>query len=182
VARLIVLNGPAGVGKSTQARRYAADHPFTLVAELDAVRRMISTWRDDPTQATLRARELTLAMARDHLAKGFDVVLPQFLGNPKFLVEAEQVARDAGAAYDEFVLMDDRDTVIRRFTERNASSSDLAHIEAGELVARLGGDDTLNRMYDRLLQVLSARPDARLIRCTEGAEDDVYRQLREAIG
>jgi len=182
VARLIVLNGPAGVGKTTQARRYAADHPFTLVAELDAVRRSLGNWRDDPTTATLLARELTMTMARDHLRKGYDVVLPQFLGNPKFLVEAEQVARDTGAAYHEFVLMDDRDTVIRRFTERNASSSDPAHIEAGELVAQLGGQDTLNRMYDRLLQVLNARPEAQLVRCTEGAADDVYRQLRTAIG
>ena len=182
MARLIVLNGPAGVGKSTQARRYADDHPFTLVAELDAVRRSLAGWRDDPARATLLARELTLAMARAHLGNGFDVVLPQYLGNPTFLAEAEDVAREAGARYHEFVLMDDRDTVIRRFTERNAASPDPAHTEAGELVEQLGGDDTLSRMYDRLLQVLSTRTEAQLIRCVEGDEDGVYRQLREAIG
>lgn len=179
--RLIVLNGPPGVGKSTQARRYAGSHPFTLVAELDVVRRSLGGWRADPTAATLLARELTLTMARTHLGSGHDVVLPQFLGNPNFLVEAEQVAQASGASYAEFVLMDDRDTVIRRFTERNAASGAPAHREAGELVDGLGGEDTLARMYDRLLQVLNSRPAARLVYCPEGAEDQVQRRLLDAL-
>lgn len=179
MARLIVLNGPPGVGKSTQARRYADDHPFTLVAELDAVRRLLAGWQDDPAKATLLARELTLAAAAEHLGKGYDVVLPQYLGNPAFHADAERVAVESHAAFAEIVLMDDRDTVIRRFHERNAA--DPAHAEAARLVEQLGGDDTLARMYDRLLQVLSARTDARLIHCRAGDIDDVQRQIRKVI-
>ncbi|MGH3461807.1 MAG: AAA family ATPase [Kribbellaceae bacterium] len=38
VPRLIVLNGPPGCGKSTIARRYAADHPLALALDVDTVR------------------------------------------------------------------------------------------------------------------------------------------------
>jgi predicted kinase len=178
VARLIVLNGPPAVGKSTVARRYVDDHPLALHLDIDSIRRLIGRWRDNPTRAGLLARAMTLTLAREHLSNGYDVVLPQFLGNPLFLEQAETVARDIGADFFEFVLMDGRDDVVRRFNERTAAATDPVHVDAGWLVGQLGGDDTLFAMYDRLLLLLSARPDARVVQCPKGAVDEVYRQLQ----
>jgi predicted kinase len=182
VARLIVLNGPPAIGKSTLARRYADDHPLSLALDIDSVRRLLGRWEDEPTKAGLLARAMTLTMAREHLANGYDVVLPQYLGNPLFLQQAEAVAAEAGAEFFEFVLMDNRDEVVRRFNERTLRSTEPAHLEAGRHLAQLGGDDTLFAMYDRLLLVLSARPRAKVVQCPEGDVEDVYRQLRERIG
>ena len=180
--RLVVLNGPPGVGKSTQARLYAQDHPFALVAELDVLRSTLGGWRSEPGRATLLARKLTLAAAAEHLAAGYDVLLPQFLGNPAFHAEAADVAEQAGAEFFEFVLTDDRDTVLRRFHARNnAPDAETVHVEMGVLVDELGGDDTLGRMFDRLLQVINARPTAHVIHCPEGAADEVQRRLREVM-
>jgi predicted kinase len=181
VARLIVLNGPPAIGKSTIARRYVDDHPLSLDLDIDSIRRLLGRWQDDPTRAGLLARAMTLTMAREHLGAGHDVVLPQYLGRTQFLEQAEQVAARAGAQFHEFVLMDNRDEVVRRFNERSAAAAEQAHVDAGALVAQLGGDDTLFAMYDRLLLVISARPNAGVVQCSEGAADDVYAVIRRRV-
>jgi predicted kinase len=182
VARLIVLNGPPGVGKSTLAARYVDDHPLAMNLDIDSVRRLLGRWRDDPTEAGLLARAMTLTMSHEHLRAGYDVVLPQYLGKPQFLEQAEAVADVAGATFHEIVLMDDRDDVVRRFAARTRAAAEPAHVEAGELVADLGGEPMLRSMYDRLLLVISARPRARVVQCPEGAADDAYLELLSLVG
>lgn len=70
VRRLIQPNGPPGIGKSTLARRYGADHAGTLVLEIDRLRRMVSAWSDDPTVAGARVRSAALAGTTAYLAEG----------------------------------------------------------------------------------------------------------------
>jgi adenylate kinase family enzyme len=51
VPRLIHVNGPPGIGKSTIARLFVDDHPGTLNLDMDHVRRLIGDWREDFLQA-----------------------------------------------------------------------------------------------------------------------------------
>lgn len=180
--RLIVLNGPPGIGKSTLARRYADDHPLSLVLDLDVVRGMLGRWRDDAVQAGLLARAMTLEMARVHLRAGHDVLVPQYLGRPQFLHQVEALAAQEGAHFDEFVLMDGRDESVRRFVERTRAATSAAHVEAGELMDAFGGRPALEAMYDRLLLVLSHRPEAQVIQSRDGQADQAYAELVRLLG
>ena len=175
--RLIVLNGPPGIGKTTIAQRYVDDHPFALNLDLDGVRRLLGGWRDQPLEASGVARRLTLALAAAHLGDGYDVVLAQFLGRAEFLADAEDVARRAGAEFVEVVLLVSRDDAVQRFLDRTAAAAEPAHVDAGAVVEQAGGRDALERMYDRLVLVLSHRPSAQVIPAPAGAQAEVYRSL-----
>jgi predicted kinase len=181
VPRLIVLNGPPAVGKSTLARRYIDDHPLAMALDLDSLRRLLGRWRDDPQRAGLLARAMSLTMARDHLTAGLDVVLPQYLGRPQFLDEAAQVAEQAGAQFCEFVLMDNRDEIVRRFQARTAAAANPAHVDAGWLVEQVGGKDAIFAMIDRLLLMISSRPHVQVLPCPEGSLESVYRELMTRV-
>jgi len=80
VPRLIHLNGPPGIGKSTIANLYAEHHPGALNLDIDEVRRLIGGWREDFVWAGEVVRPIAINMAATHLRQGFDVVMPQFIG------------------------------------------------------------------------------------------------------
>jgi predicted kinase len=128
---LLVLNGAPGVGKSALAERYARDHALTLVVEIDDLRRRLGHWETtDATKAVARA--LALALVADHLGRGSDVVVPQFLGRREFADRLRAVAEEAGARFVEVVLIDEDDAVIARFRGRRAelAASGRRHPEA----------------------------------------------------
>jgi predicted kinase len=177
-----VLNGMPAVGKTTLARRYAEEHPMTLVLDLDTIRGLLGRWRDEWSRAGLLARAISLAMAGEHLRAGLDVAVPQYLGRPAFLEQAEDVARAAGAEFFEFVLSDNRDQLLRRFNERTAAAAEPGHADAGWLLSELGGDNAFMAMYDRLLLILSTRPGAQVVACPEGAADTAYAEVLDRMG
>ena len=181
MARLILLNGPPGIGKSTLAQRYVDDHPLALNVDIDSVRRLLGRWQEAPVEAGLLARAMTLTMAREHLRSGHDVVLPQYLGRPQFLQQAEAVAIEAGVPFHEFVLMTARDDARDRFVRRTAAATRTAHVEAGDLVEQFGGVGALGAMYDRLLLVIAHRPNAQVVSCPDGEMETVYRELTSRL-
>ncbi len=174
---LLLLNGAPGTGKSTLARRFAEDHPFTLVLDVDQVRGMLGRWLDQPTHAGLLARELAITMARTHLDAGYDVVVPQYLGRLEFIEALQQLADQVGVMFTELALVTGRDEVVRRFERRSATSDDPAHREAAELQRRAGGRDQLAAAHAMVLAVVAARPATCLITSTDGDIDGAYAQL-----
>ncbi len=117
--RLILLNGPPGIGKSTLAQRFVDEHPLALHLDLDAVRAMLGRWIDHQPESGAAARAIGLAMARVHLDGGNDVVVPQLLARVPFIEALEDLAADAGADFHEIVLLDDREHAVRRFLDRS---------------------------------------------------------------
>ncbi|GGM91534.1 hypothetical protein GCM10011609_31020 [Lentzea pudingi] len=168
--RLIHLNGPTGVGKSTIAARYAADHPGTLDLDADEIVRLVGGWREDFYGAVDLVRPLALAMAATHLASGNDVVMPQLIMRRGERDRFAAAARSAGADYVEFVLLTPPETVLDRYRRREH------HID--HVVEALGGEQVIRSSHDRVTAYLT--PATTVLDAT-GDADATYAALRAAL-
>lgn len=136
IACLIHLNGPPGVGKTSIARRYLADHPLVLMVDIDSLRAALGQWETGEA-SKLIARDLALALVGTHLASGRDVVVPQFLGRPAFIEALEVAAAQYGASFVEILLHVEPSTAVRRFRHRRRELSAQRKIHPEAVV----GDD-----------------------------------------
>ncbi|MDG6110369.1 AAA family ATPase [Dactylosporangium aurantiacum] len=120
MARLIHLNGPPGIGKSTLSALYADRNPGTLNLDVDAVHRLVGGWQDEDTDTWPVVWSLVRAMAKCHLEGGRDVVLPQYHAKVDEVVALETLAHRHGAGFREVVLL-----VLRGLAENPAVPVDV---------------------------------------------------------
>ncbi|MFB9925857.1 AAA family ATPase [Amycolatopsis halotolerans] len=156
MARLIHLNGPSGIGKSTVARHYADLHPGVLALEADQVVTMIGGWRTAFWDTLPAARRLALAMAETHLRAGHDVVMPQLVARVEQAERFQEAARTAGGEYIEIMLTAPRAQAKARFAARGEHA-------ATDAMAALGGPVVLDRIHDHVAEYLPLRPQCTVL-------------------
>jgi predicted kinase len=182
MSRLIHLNGPPGIGKSTLARWFVDAHPGVLNCDVDVLRTMIGGWQSDFARAGALIRPAALAMIEAYLGEGNDVVFPQMLLDPTELARFEESATNVGAQFIERVLMDTATASVARFHRRGRSDpEDPWHDQVRTIVAAEGGDAMLAQNHAALERLLAERPNAVLIASSEGAIEQTYRSLIESL-
>lgn len=176
--RLIHLNGPSRVGKSTLARRYADDHPGTLVLDLDVLAGQVDGWRDDFSAALDVARDQARDLAVDHLRAGRDVVLPQLVTVHDRDPDAalEEAAGAADARHVQVALTIDEHEHLQRLRAKTPGTE----VEA-VLQSSLEDPDLVRQIRRHLDEYLDRRPPAVLIDTTGLDEDATYQRLAAAL-
>ena len=180
MTRLIHLNGLPGVGKSTLARRYVEEHRFALNLDVDLLRRSLGQWQEHPTSG-LQARRLAIAALRLHLRDGFDVVVPQFVAGPDFLVDLDEVATETNAEFIEVWVRAPLDVVKRRFRDRTDAAVEPQHVEAAQVIGG-GGSDAAPDEMSRELQVFLRSRSGLIAVDTDGmSPEQSYRRLMVSL-
>lgn len=179
--RLIHLNGPSRVGKSTLARRYANEHPGTLALDLDVLAGLIGRWKDDFSAALEMARGHGREVAARHLRNGYDVIFPQLVTvhdrdpDPAF----EEAARATGATYIEVALVVDDHEHLQRLRANRPTSEVEQRIQTA---LEDPNSDLVDRIRDHLADYLSRRPHAIRLDTTGLGEHATYLRLQDVLG
>jgi len=181
MARLVHLNGPPGIGKSTLSALYADRNPGTLNLDVDTLHHLVGGWQDEETDTWPVVWPLVRAMAATHLDGGRDVVLPQYFAKVNEIIGFEKLARQHGAAFREVVLLDDREAAIERFNRRAQDSDDPWIRHHHRLIELGGGPVALGTMYDDLMEVIRKRPRAVVVPSMVGAMQETYELLADAL-
>lgn len=179
--RLIHLNGPSGIGKSTIARCYAERHPGVLDLDTDRIVCLIGGWRDSFFATFEAARLLTLAMAETHLRTGYDVVMPQLATRVADVEAFEAAAEKCGAWYREILLTADKSVALARFDGR-AGSGDAVTRSVDDVLRERGGAAVVGRIHDQLAAYLPQRPDCVVVPTDGLGPEATYDAVLVALG
>jgi predicted kinase len=173
--KLILLNGPAGIGKTTIAQRYIDEHPLALSISGDDIIVMLGQWLEHEAKAREIVFEFTREMARTHLRSGHDVVLPYLVAHVEHADAFQQLAEECGADYYEVLLTTDRTESVERMLERGTWG------ERGTDPLTEEDRSEVERLYDAVHGSVGERPHVLVVRSVKGDIDGTYRQLIEHI-
>jgi predicted kinase len=179
MATLIHLNGAPGVGKSTIAERYVAEHPGTLNCDVDRLRCLVGGWQGDFAAIGAIVRPVALAMIRAHLDGGHDVVLPQMLANEVERGRFRAAAVDAGHAYVHVLLQAPPGAATSRFYGR--PGDDPLHAVIRGVVEGDGGAAVIDDLDRRLAGTAAETGEAVTVDAGADAEA-TYRDVVAALG
>lgn len=116
--KLILINGPTGIGKSTVAEKVHNNYPLSFLVDIDALRRYISGYREHKVQSKKLSLLVSESIVETYLKSGHDVVIDKVFTD----VEVADRFIELGKKYDadvyEFILNASRELVIKRAEER----------------------------------------------------------------
>jgi predicted ABC-type ATPase len=181
VVRLIHLNGPPGIGKSTIASAFADRHPGVLNLDIDRVAAMVGGCGDSFGDSFEAGRLLAAAMARVHLASGHDVIMPQMMThmNAGELAAFEAAAAAAKAEYLQILLTANVEPSVDRCMER-AKAGDPQDV-VSKVIDERGGRDFVRMLHAQVTQFSADRQPYSVIDCERLTVEQTCQAVEAAL-
>lgn len=167
--KLVILNGPPGVGKSVVAGRLHEELTLSVLIDVDELRRTIPNYREQREESLRLAYERTAEEIGKALEGGHDVIIDKAISFSGTLDSFIEVAKRYGAAIHEFLLFADKETVRKRADNRGYRSGGLL---TPERVDALWEDaDVLRRQ----------RPGIIVVDTSYSSVEEVFRAVKQMV-
>lgn len=167
--KLIILNGPCGIGKSTVARQLHTDLPLSFLLDGDAQSRYISHYREYDSERREITRAVMMGIIESCLKIKRDVIVDKMTFDPHLLDEYHQLGKTYGADVFEFILWGGKEMVMSRAHARGWPKDNLLTPEKCE------------RFWMEIDQLISHRPVAKIINVEGLDETNVLEMVRQQL-
>ena len=167
--KLILLNGPAGVGKSTISARLHTEMPNSILIDVDELRRSIPNYKEQRKESLLLAYQQTAEAIDTYLKKGKHVIIDKAISYSDTLDSFIEIAKKYGAEVYEIFLYADKKTVQKRADERGYIP--------GSLLTR----ERVGELWDMADALRNERPNAIVIDRTEFPPEETVKKILSFI-
>jgi predicted kinase len=165
--KLIIINGPCGVGKSTVARKLHETLPLSFLLDIDAQRRFISRHIEMAPESLSLVNAVALGITEACLREGRDVIVEKKIENTQFLDDLIALGKKHGAETYEFILWAPKEVVMKRAADRGY---------------RPGGSFTpekCERFWHQIDDLKDRRPEAKVIDAGRLDSDGVLEAVKK---
>ena len=168
--KLIILNGPPGVGKSTVAKKLHDEMPMSLLIEGDEWRRQISHWKEHREASHDLVYAIKIAAADAAFKMGSTVIIDKAVfGSDSTLDALLESAKGNGAAAYEFILNANEETILAR--------TDARGYKPGSTFTR----ERALELWQKGQDLIARRPNAIVVDTSTLSPEAVYQKVKEFI-
>lgn len=175
MAKLILLYGFAGSGKTTIAKKYLDTHPLDLSIEGDVLINMLGQWLTDENKARDYVFSFTRSLAEVHLHNGKNVLIPYLLVDSSHAALFEQVAQAAKAEFIEIYLsLSKTEAIDRLFTRGKWGEEGLPPLTEKDM-------PEIVKLFNDMETAMSDRPNVTVIDQQDRDIESTYKEFLQSV-
>lgn len=167
--KLILINGPCGVGKSTIAEKLHEEMPLSYLVDIDAISRNISHYREFNEERRELRDAVAAATIEATLSVGRNVIIEKMIFDLKTLGDYEEIAKQHHADFLEIILWAEKEVVMQRASDRGWREGGLLTPEKCEL------------FWERIDELRTIRKNAIFIDTSALNPNEVFETLKKSM-
>lgn len=163
--KLILINGPTGIGKSTVAQKIHQACPLSFLVDIDALRRYISGYREHKDESRRLSLLVSESIVETYLKAGHDVIIDKVFTDPEAVDMFIELGKKYSADVHEFVLNASKELVVKRAEERGYRENSLLTPEK------------VVRFWEEIQEYIEKRPQAIVVDIETLNQEEVYKYI-----